>query len=662
MAANEEANERQARILRAESAGPYGTYVIGPIRGDVRGLRRALTHLRFVDAMGAWTGKRRGMLILVGPFAAKGSDGEEVLGYIRGLAEAARKATESGVNAELIMVVRPEERHLADACWATSKVWGWMITAAGFSADACRRALAMTPYPSGGGGSWGGPRPWTRIATSFETSLSLVDGNPPLQAPASEIAQAQICAPGGIGGAGVRVDEHQRVVRLESGLGLGGKLCCLQIQDSHVFEVVVVDSESNPEGEGLMGHLNSEQYEERGRGLLEEKRPAEALQVFQEGLIRFPGDPDLGVGRGFALLDLRRSESARGQFKEVLAARPKFGDAGQGLVDACLALGLKDEAVAAGRAAVPLEERNADFIHCLGIIFFRHKRYEEADWFYRQALERAPEHPHALLGLASSLHLRKRGNEAIELLKAAIPERLKAFWEGYSYLGCLLFDVGRAEEALEILRRIPLDELRDPEAISRLRSFLKSGKYPQRSRVLKFLEERAREARGVSIKKRGPRKLVDDAPLWPNAGFWQSHPTIVGAPEALELDALFGRIFAKPCRFDGVDFPKFKIDPTRQDCEQAITLLREFLEAYPWIGEGCAGFDQPWRAAGAGSLLFYVVAILRQAKAILKASGIDKGKVRSLMFAMVAVVDTAPLGGTIHGAYYYLWQELDRYD
>lgn len=413
--------------------------------------------------------------------------------------------------------------------------------------------------------------------------------------------------------------------------------------------------------EGLMTQLNGEQYGERGRGLLEGKRPAEALQAFQEGLAKFPKDHDLGVGRGFALLDLKRPASAKEQFAAVLAAKPDFGDAGQGMVEACLALGHGVEAILAGRAAVPHEERNGDFIHGLGHIFFRYKRYEQAEWFYRQALERAPFHPPATLGLATSIHQQGRAEEAIVILKEALDKGLKRFWEGYSYLGCLLFDAGRTKEAYELLRRIPLDELRDPAAIERLRGFLNGSRYRRRVKVLNFLADRARQARGEPKREKRPKKLVDDAPLWPQDGFWQSRPTLIASRDALELDGLFARHFDRPCKFDGVDFPKFKLAPALEDCLQALELLAAFFESYPWVPEGGAGHARQWQAAGAESLMAYTLAMLRKGKAYLKGQEAVKFKARQLMIAMSAIAETAPLGGRIHGNYYYLFKEINQY-
>lgn len=411
-----------------------------------------------------------------------------------------------------------------------------------------------------------------------------------------------------------------------------------------------------------MVYQNSEQYGVRGRGLLEEGRPAEALQAFQEGLARFPGDPELGVGRGFALLDLKRPGSAKEQFRAVLAERPSFGDAGQGMVEACLALGDGTEAILAGRAAMPHEERNPDFIHAIGHIFFRHKKYEQAEWFFRQALERAPFHPLATLGLATSLHQQRRPEEAITILREAIDGGCKRFWQGYSYLGCLLFDVGRVEEAREVLRRIPLDELRDPAAITRLRSFLNGSRYRKRREVLDFLGERAREARGESRAKRVVGKKVDDSPLWPNEGFWQSCPTMVaGTNEGFELESLFSRTFTKPCKFDGVDFPSFKQEPELADCLQALELLTKFFECYPWVqGEGSARNEQ-WRGAGVESLMSHTLAILRCGKAHLKGNPEARSKARLLMYAMVAASDDMPAGGKIYATYYYLFKELGVY-
>jgi len=244
-----------------------------------------------------------------------------------------------------------------------------------------------------------------------------------------------------------------------------------------------------------MTYDSSDGYESAAIEILFSGKPQEALQLFEEGLRRFPDDPDLLLGCGMALNDLQRHAEAREIFARIVAEKPNLTDALQGLAEAELALGdLKAGAEAARRACDHPGENNIEFVHSLALLLYRNKLFTDAEHCYRRAVEIDRAHGHSWLGLASSLHQQERRDEAIQLLKEAVEDRLPGFWEAYSYLGCMLCDAGRVDEAVNLLEKIPLDELRDPAAVRRLRSHLDAEKHPERAKVLEVIEERARAA------------------------------------------------------------------------------------------------------------------------------------------------------------------------
>lgn len=386
--------------------------------------------------------------------------------------------------------------------------------------------------------------------------------------------------------------------------------------------------------------MNSDEYEEHARELLVGGKAREALALFQEGLARFPGDADLELGQGMALLDLGRPQEARDVFRALEARQPDLGDALQGLAEACLAMGLKEEAVGVARKACGPTEKDADFVHAIGHLLFRHKLYDAAAWCYRRAIELDRGHGHAWVGLAAALNLSGKRDEALKLLRDAVLDRLAGFWEAYSYLGCLLFDAGRTDEAQAILKKIPLDELGDPAAAQRLRALLDVEAHPERARMLELIEVRVKANRGFSAKeKEVPSESPDTwKPYVPFPDrFWQGNPGFVTNTSAgQDLESIFPRVFRGPCIFDGKDKPNFIRKPTASTCAAVMESLSEFLEAYPWRENPEGVPEDWWRESGAESLMSYTFAIVR----CLKGKPVKKEAKKRLLVALDKVWPT----------------------
>lgn len=97
-----------------------------------------------------------------------------------------------------------------------------------------------------------------------------------------------------------------------------------------------------------------------------------------------------------------------------------------------------------------------DMAYHAGNQAFQDGLYERAAEEYRAALQESPDHIHALRGLARSLHLAGRHDEALALYDEAIarnpepPEEVEraALASDYANRGILLDTMGRHEEAL----------------------------------------------------------------------------------------------------------------------------------------------------------------------------------------------------------------------
>jgi tetratricopeptide (TPR) repeat protein len=273
----------------------------------------------------------------------------------------------------------------------------------------------------------------------------------------------------------------------------GGTLF-VQLGPGHNRDLKRIGLHGGPPQGGGMSIQNSEEYEDRGIELLFSGKAEAALSAFDAGLRKFPQDQGLLLGRGMALNDLKRPVEAREIFVGVIAANPNLTDALQGLVVAEISLGnYQAAAVAARKACDNPGESSAEFVHELGLMLYQQGLFSDAEYCYRRAVAIDRTHGHSWIGLASCLHHQGRRDDAIAALKEAVEDWLPGFWEAYSYLGCLLFDAGRSAEAEAFLGKIPLDELRDPAAAQRLKSFLDAEKHPERARVLAIIESRARE-------------------------------------------------------------------------------------------------------------------------------------------------------------------------
>jgi tetratricopeptide (TPR) repeat protein len=99
-----------------------------------------------------------------------------------------------------------------------------------------------------------------------------------------------------------------------------------------------------------------------------------------------------------------------------------------------------------------------DMAYHAGNTLFEDGFYERAAASYREALEENPEHVHALRGLARSLHLAGRHDDALVLYDETI-EAAPDFGATYANRGILLDTMGRHEAALaDYERALALDE------------------------------------------------------------------------------------------------------------------------------------------------------------------------------------------------------------
>lgn len=212
--------------------------------------------------------------------------------------------------------------------------------------------------------------------------------------------------------------------------------------------------------------MDSNEYDDTGRKLFLNGRYEEALEMFREGLRRFPGDEDLELGIGMCQARLGNVVPAIETLEALKARRPDWGDVLLGLTDAYLKLGRTQVARECAEEATK-GETDASFIHEVARLFFDHRRFPDAERMYRRATALGEPYAPAWLGLGACLH--RLGN--LKDAEAAIREAIKIdpeYWPASQYLGNLLYELDRKQEAREVLDRVPLDVTWHRLALERL--------------------------------------------------------------------------------------------------------------------------------------------------------------------------------------------------
>lgn len=212
-----------------------------------------------------------------------------------------------------------------------------------------------------------------------------------------------------------------------------------------------------------MSSYSSEEYEDRGRTLLRSNRAQEALEAFEEGARRFPGDEDLLMGTAMARLKLGDAAGAAG----VLEGMRRTADVLEGLVEAYLGQGLPERAAATAQEAAEAAGDDARAAYRLGRALYGRKRYRDALGLYERGAKLSPEWSEAWFGLGACQWALKQSASAEAALRRAV-ELAPDDWQARQFLGCVLCDLGRKAEAKEMLESVPLDASWQKPALERL--------------------------------------------------------------------------------------------------------------------------------------------------------------------------------------------------
>ncbi len=149
------------------------------------------------------------------------------------------------------------------------------------------------------------------------------------------------------------------------------------------------------------------------RALTELGRPAEALPLFEAGLLQKPDAFDVHNNYGVALAALGRSSEAVAQYEEALRLQPDFADAHNNLANALVKLGRVEEALGQYETALRLQPQLVDAETNLGRTLAETGRAAEALPHFEKALRVHPDSAEAHEDLANALAASGRPAEAL---------------------------------------------------------------------------------------------------------------------------------------------------------------------------------------------------------------------------------------------------------
>ena len=172
-------------------------------------------------------------------------------------------------------------------------------------------------------------------------------------------------------------------------------------------------------------------------------------------------------------------QSAERLVSQILAKRPRLGEAHNLHAAILVALGKRAEAVKAMTKATRLAPTNAQYFSNLGEIERQRGKTHEAYAALREALHLDPRNPQALNNLGIVHYDRREFDDAIAAYRGAL-EINKSYPEAHNNLGNALRAVGKAEEAIDHYQKAILLRENYPEAYNNMASVLRDlGQMPE---------------------------------------------------------------------------------------------------------------------------------------------------------------------------------------
>ncbi|WP_448204393.1 tetratricopeptide repeat protein [Azospirillum sp. sgz302134] len=178
--------------------------------------------------------------------------------------------------------------------------------------------------------------------------------------------------------------------------------------------------------------------------------PEAALDILAQAIAELGTDPSFHNSRGSLLFQLGRAEEAEAAFRAGVAINDRLPELHGNLGNALKALGRLEEAESAFRSALALRSNAPEMHNFLGTTLRELGRLEEAQTHFRCALDLAPDYLDARYNLAEALSTRGELEEAATCFRKVI-EAAPRFIPAHVGLAHTLQSLDRANEAVEAI-------------------------------------------------------------------------------------------------------------------------------------------------------------------------------------------------------------------
>lgn len=213
-------------------------------------------------------------------------------------------------------------------------------------------------------------------------------------------------------------------------------------------------------------YRDSQDYEQEGQKLWRSGKFTKAVRLFREGLILHPGNPDLLSGLGHSYLGQEEYILAHQAFELAFRLAPDSMEVLLGLGECLLNFSRYSEGEALFRRIMDRNyEEDPTVGVAMGRALIKNGRWSLARESYGRLASMGYESPEIELGLGiCEQHLGLAGfKKHIERALVMSPR----FHEARSYMGNVLYDEGKYEEALECFDKVPLLRHQDPSSLKR---------------------------------------------------------------------------------------------------------------------------------------------------------------------------------------------------
>ena len=232
-------------------------------------------------------------------------------------------------------------------------------------------------------------------------------------------------------------------------------------------------------------------------------RNSDAIRIMTAGLERCGEAPELRYNLGNALRDAERQEEAASQYQAVLRLDPDHRGAAINLGLALRTLGRMEGALEHYRVALARHPGEHELFNNLGSVLWERRRFEAAIACFRRALAIRPDFAPGRANLALGRNVLGQ-YDAAETLHRAMVEQTPGDAAAWAGLGQTLINLGRLDEALEVLdKALGLDGEEVDALLGRARALLLAGRLAE-----------GFAAYGARRRKPGDWRPRTDRPAW----------------------------------------------------------------------------------------------------------------------------------------------------